>query len=128
MGLADIIRNGVAIAKRTTADLQVPVTYYAWTGVDGYNKPTFAAAQELMAIVDFRQRRRRLADGTEIVQTATVTFVQPLTANGASGRREPIDPRDKIVLPNGHVGPILEVSGPVDPATSLPYLVDVMLG
>ncbi len=43
-------------------------------------------------------------------------------------RQNPIDPRDKIVLPDGTTGPIVDVSGFVDQSTNLPYFSDVSLG
>jgi hypothetical protein len=66
--------------------------------------------------------------GAEVLQIATVTIIGPVAANGADERREPVDPRDRITLPNGFSGPILDVGGVVDPDTGSPYSVQVILG
>ena len=59
---------------------------------------------------------------------AKVTILQPITANGTSGRTEPVDPRDKVTLPDGTVGPILDVAGLVNPDTGYPYMFEIWLG
>jgi hypothetical protein len=71
---------------------------------------------------------RRMANGQEVMQRATVTFIGPVTANGAVDRQEPIDPRDKITLPDGSTGSILSIEGVADPSTSYPYMFVVALG
>ncbi len=128
MGLDDILRNGIALAHRITGDLQVQVQHSAWIGTDVYGKNTYAAAVDRRAIVDYKQRLTRQLNGQEIVQVATITFLEPIEDNGAEGRREPVDTRDRMVLPNGQTGPIVEVSGPMDPNTSNPYMLTVGLG
>lgn len=128
MGLADTIRAAVATANAITGDLQVVVKHSAWVGVDGFSKPSFAKAVERPALVEFNQRMVRQVNGQEVLQVARVMFLEPIHPNGADGRREPIDPRDKIVLPNGFVGPILEVSGFVDSGTDRPFFYEVALG
>jgi hypothetical protein len=75
-----------------------------------------------------RQVQRKLPDGREVVHRATLMFTQPVAANGAEGRREPIDPRDRITLPSGFAGVIIDVRGPVDPLTDAPYVLRVELG
>ena len=70
----------------------------------------------------------RTSTGADVVVRASVTFLTPLTANGAETRTEPIDPRDKIILPDGTTGPIVNISGPVDPDTGAPFLFEVLLG
>lgn len=128
MGYDSVLRNGIATINRATASLHVAVTHEAWIADDTYSKPTFDDPVTRMAIVTMRQRSRRLPDGREIVQRATVLFVGPVEANGASGRREPVDPRDRITLPSGFTGPVLDVEGVVDPETGGPYTVKVTLG
>jgi hypothetical protein len=128
MALDSILRSGVALANRMTGSLQAVVTHEAWTGTDTFNKPTYATAVSRPAIVDLNQRRSIERDGTVIVSRASITFLSPIAANGASGRREPIDPRDRLTLPDGTTGPILEVAGAVDPTTGYPYAPTVALG
>ena len=128
MGLDSVVRSVVATANSVTASLQATVQHAAWTGNQQDGTDSFATAVPLQALVEFKQRLRRLPTGREVLQQAELTFIGPVTANGASGRREPIDPRDQITLPNGYTGPILDVQGLVDPSTSAPYLVQVVLG
>lgn len=128
MGLDATVRAAIATISTATADLQATVAHAAWTGKDGYNKPTFAVAVNRQALVEMKQRLRRLPNGQEVLQQAAVTFIGPISANGATGRREPVDPRDTITLPNGYSGPILNVEGLIDPTTNRPFMVQVWLG
>jgi hypothetical protein len=128
MGLANTIRKGVAIANSATKDLQVEIIFYAWIGSDADGKPKYDTPIGILALVEEKQHNRRLGVGQEIFPKASLTILSPLTANGALGRHEPIDPRDKFILPNGSTGPILDVKGMIDPKTKLPYLHEVTLG
>lgn len=128
MSLDAIVRSGLATAARVTANLQVTVTHEAWTGVDGYGKPTFSRARCVRAIVEQRQRAMRSRSGEVIFTRASVLILEPLAPNGARGRVEPIDPRDRVTLPDGTTGPIVDVNGLVDPSTDAPYYAEVWIG
>jgi len=130
VSLADIVRTGISIANTITEDgeLQCDVTLEAWTGSDSHGAPTYAAAVTIPALVEMKNRLVRLKNGEEVASKARVTFLRPVTANGATGRREPIDPRDKITLPDSETGPILDVEGLFDSSTSAPYMLSVYLG
>jgi hypothetical protein len=128
MGFDDLVRDGIALATTLTSDLQDNVVLSRWTGVDGYNKPTYADPVTHPALIENKQRQIRLPGG-EVIQSRTkVTFLHPMTAHGAAKRKEPLDPRDKIVLPDGRTGPILDVKGLIDPSTGFPYMIEVFLG
>ena len=127
MGLAEVIRGGVRIANGITSGLQVVVEHEAWVGQDSYGKPQFATAVARPALVEAKQRMRRMTNGQEVLQLASITFLQMPEANGAEGRREPIDPRDRLTLPDGITGPIIDVSGMTDPGTDAAYLLEVAL-
>lgn len=131
MKIAGIVRKMIAVADRATAtDLQVTVQHYAWIG-DGttYSEPLYDDPVPRLALVELRQRNYRSADGKDIVQRARITFLRPIDANGADERREPIDTRDKILLPNDYTGPIVDVIGGLDNNFSdSPYLLEVVLG
>ena len=129
--MSTLVSSLIAVADNLTTSmgLQASVTHYAWTANGStYGEPTYATGVARNAIVEMKQRLRRLAGGQEVLQQASVTFPRPITANGATGRREPIDPRDKIVLPNGYTGPILSVEGLENPDTTAPYMLEVILG
>jgi hypothetical protein len=131
MGLGSVIRNAVANVDAITGGedgLQVSITHRAWTARDKYNKPTYASAVTRKAVMKSLQRMIRTTGGQEVLARASLTFLTPITANGAEGRREPVDPRDLITLPDGTTGPILDVTGTVDPETDAPYALKVILG
>jgi len=128
MALDDIIRSSVAIADNVTKSLQVNVSHFAWIADNDFSQPDYSPEIIRKAIVEYAQRLRKTGDGQEIMQQASILFVGPIRADGAVDRREPIDPRDKIILPNGYTGPILSVEGVVDPDTNSLYTVEVILG
>lgn len=128
MGLDGVLRKGVAVAARTTRSLQLDVTLERWTGSDGRGGKTLASPIKVRAIVDRTHRTVRSATGQEVLSTVKLTILTPLAKQGASGRQEPIDPRDVITLPDGTTSPILDVRGVLDPTTRAPYATDVFLG
>jgi hypothetical protein len=118
MGLDAIVRRAVAKANTITASLQVEVTHEARTGQDTYGAPTFAAAVARPAIVERKQKLIRDTNGQERLSQHKVTFLQPVT----------LDVRDRITLPDGTTGPILDIAGLVDAGTNAPYYAEVLLG
>jgi hypothetical protein len=131
MGLGSILRNGVATANRITGatdGLQGECKHYAWTGQDGYGKPTYASVKKFSAVVNRKQVPVRTATGEVLLSRAQLTILQPLTAQGADERTEPIDLRDKIRLPDSDLDcKILDVQGVIDPSTGLPFGHEVFL-
>ena len=125
MALADIVRGAVAIANNVTSSLQVIVMHEPWMGSDKYGKPIYDHPVPRPAMVD---RKTASIGGQQIVQNTSVTFICPINPHGAANRQEPLDPRDRITLPDGWTGPIVNVNGPVDPLTGMPYLYQVSLG
>lgn len=128
MALNDIIRKGVATAKSVTKSLQADVTLEAWTGNDGVGGSTFASAVTFPALVERKQKMIRTSTGEQALSTHSVLFIGPVDDNGADGRQEPIDPRDKITLPDGTTGKIVGVETVVDPATGAGYYQQVWMG
>jgi hypothetical protein len=59
---------------------------------------------------------------------ATVSILQPVAPNTATGRRNPIDPRDEVLLPSGQRCKIIPVEGLVDSGTSAAYYHVLRLG
>lgn len=129
MTLASVVRRAVAKADRLTRSLQAQVDHVAWTGQDGNTKPTYASAVKRSAIIEQGPVPFRTAEGETIAVKAVVHILETVEANGASDRKEPIDPRDRITLPDGTVGaPIMGAEGVVDPSTGKPYMYTVALG
>ena len=96
-GLDSLVRQTVSIVGAVTQSLQATVTHNAWVSnsSDGYVTPTFASTS-YRAVVQWRQRRITTDTGRVVDQVAEVVFIQPIPANGATGRKEPIDPRDTM--------------------------------
>lgn len=132
MNVAGAIRRATRIAKAVTTTVRADVTLEAWTGQGGTGTPTYADAVTLSALVFEGPRPFRTALGETVTVKALLYILEPVTANGTTGRREPIDPRDKITLPSGIVGaPIEGVPGDgnaVDPETGASYFHAVGLG
>jgi hypothetical protein len=128
LNLDSLIREVVGIADNITGSLQDTIQYSAWIGYDDFNKPIYDSAIVMSAAIEEKQYDRRLPDGSIITQRATIQITRPIKPNGAVDRREPVDPRDKIVLPNGYTGPILFVDGMGDPDTHAPYAYEIVLG
>lgn len=95
--------GAVAAADTATADLglQVEVSHEAWSGKDGYGKPTYAAAVTRSALVQEGTNQVRLVSGETITTRACISFLRPVA----------VDPRDRITLPSGYTGPIVDNVG-----------------
>lgn len=128
MALDTLIRRGVATADRLTASLQPEVTHEAWTGQSVSGAATYAAGVNRSALIEQKQRLHRAGNGREVVTKAKITILRPVAPNGAAGRTEPIDARDRFTLPDGSTGPIVDIEGFTDAGTGLPYFAEVWLG
>jgi len=118
----------VALANKITDPLQVTVQHHPWVSDNTAGEPQFGDPVARRALVERKRRLIRTEERRELIMVTLVTFIGPVTANGSPNRDEPIDPRDKVVLPDGTTGPILDVQGLLDPLTSRPYLYEVALG
>jgi len=130
MGLDSLVRSGIALAKTMTNDLQAAVTLERWTGQDRTTKPTYAPGILVQALIEPDTRKVVNADGSSIVLVSRITILGPLDdlVGSQAGRTEPIDPRDKITLPDGTTCPIHRIDGVlIDPVTSAPYMLMVSL-
>ena len=129
MMLDDIIRDVVALADSVSTPLRADITLEAWTGsATSGAAPTYAAAVTIPAIVDQSSDAFRSAAGETLAVKGVIRILRPVAANGSDNRKEPIDPRDRITLPDGTVGtPIMGVGGLVDPSTGKPYTYTVGL-
>jgi hypothetical protein len=120
MGLADIVRSGVAIADSLTSDLQKDVTHYLYSEatVDSYGKVTWGSPHTRKAVVEPKRRLVRNAEGHDVLTNTKLTFPRPVLVN----------PRDRIVMYDGTEAPIVAVSGAVDDSsTGQGYIAEVYL-
>ena len=128
MSFNKLIAQGVAIANSLTESLQANVTHEPWIDSGANGQPIFDSAVSRPAVVSYNRTLIRTTEGEQVMQSATGMFLDLIEAHGAEGRREPVDPRDRITLPDGYKGPIVNVRGPVDPDTNAPYFLEVALG
>lgn len=129
MAFDTLIRNGIALADSLTAvSLQPTIQHAAWAGQDRFGAATYATTANIDALVEYKNRLHQTADGRIVQTQAKITILRPLTPNGATGRKEPIDPRDKITLPDGSIGPIVDVEGFIDPTINRPYMLEIWIG
>lgn len=128
MGFADLIRSGVALANTLTGDLQASVTHHAWIAQTGFGEDTFADPVTRPALVDRTVTERYTQSGRLVQTLATLTFLEPIPANGAAGRTEPVDPRDRFVLDDGTTAPVVEVKAFEDAGTQTPFVNVITLG
>lgn len=121
-GLAAVIASAVETARAATESLQVDVVHEAWVGEDASGR-LYAEPISRKALVQEGAILHSMPDGHTVTLKARLSFVGPMEPNGAEGRQEPIDPRDKITLASGLTGEILELPGAMlNPLTGRPYL------
>jgi hypothetical protein len=129
MGLDDIVRAGVRTIHGITRDLQAPVTIQPWIGQDVHGEAKYDLPGTLYtAIVDTREQQKKDILGNMVSIRALVIILVPVPPHGAPGRREPIDPRDKVILPDGSSGTIVGIAGFIDGGTSKPYFHEIWIG
>lgn len=127
MSLLDVVRSAVAVADGVTRPLQATVSYERYTGSDAYGTQVFAAPVSLRAVVDWRQKQLRTTSGILSVSRASVMFLDIAALVAATGGAG-ISDEDKITLPDGTTGPILDMSGFIDAGTGHPIATEVFLG
>lgn len=130
MGLDGLLRDGIQIINRLTSDLQVYVHHYAWVGQDGMGDEDYAdSPHKLKAIVEPMHQQRHEVNGRVLRIKCKVTILEAIPDTFITQPRDnPIDHRDKIVLPDGSTGPIVENPGMLDPTTNKPYFAEILLG
>jgi hypothetical protein len=119
MGLAEVLRGGVALADRLTASLQATVSHEAWSGNNADGEATYAAPVNRQAIVEEGRRPRALANGDVVVVKAHILFLRPTA----------VDARDRFTTPSGVTGPIVDTDHVMnDPAALAGYYAGVWIG
>jgi len=115
MGLLD---SAVAIADKITQGLglQAVVSHQAVTSIEGDGNRVYAAAVLRPAVVVKKQRLVKTTSGEMVMSQAYITFLNPVV----------IGQYDRITLPDGTTGPILNTEGFI--ASVNPILTEVYLG
>jgi hypothetical protein len=128
MGLLDTLRSGIKTADKILKPLQSTVSYQRVTARDAYGAPsTFASAVSLKAIVDFRAVPVRDKEGTVVYSSAVLTFLDPAAVVSVTNG-DGVDTDDIFVLADGTTGKVLSIGGFMDPGTTKPIPLTVMLG
>jgi hypothetical protein len=109
---------GVGIANSVTESLQATIQHEVWASQTSRGEQTYAAAVPRKAIVSTKARTFRRRDGEVVTQIARITFLEPIL----------IGPRDRITLPDGKTGPLLDAGGFVDPDAAAAYVTVVAIG
>jgi hypothetical protein len=119
VSLLDIVRAGVAVANKVTAPLQAAVAWEAYTGEDGRGARTYAASRNVPALVEMKQQLVKTAEGDMTPSRASITFLDPTIL---------LTNQDRITLPDGTTGPIIERMGLVDAKTGRPVMTQIFIG
>jgi hypothetical protein len=123
MAIRAALITGIKLVSQQVDDVKVPVSFQAWIGDDGKGGDAYAAAVTVRPVVSRKVRTIR-TEGGQFAQTlATLTFVDkvaPTTAQAGKTRRQPFDPRDLFVLPDGATAPVIDIGGPADPKAVIP--------
>ncbi len=128
-GLADLAQSLIAsVASLLAADFKANVTQKPWVSATGDGDEGYDTTVTLKALVDRTVKQYYTGDGKLVQTMARLTFLDVIPANGASGRREPIDPRDILTLDDGATAPIVEIPQFENPATGAPFIIEVVLG
>lgn len=124
---AEILRSGIRIANTLTKGVQSTIIHEPWIGQEVHGDDEYDLPVELLAVIE--RTNKVITQGDEQVTIAAIlTFVGDIEPNGAPGRREPIDPRDRITLPDGFTGPVVDIKGVTDPGTNRGFTTEVLLG
>lgn len=125
MSLADSIRDAVGVVHSYTADLQVEIQIEPWMGppITFGGPDQFAGPIFPKGFVQEGEVHHKRANGQAITTRAKVAFLGPVPPNGAPGRQEPIDPRDRVTLPSGLSGHLVQLPDVMtNPQTGQPYV------
>lgn len=117
--IEDLAAEMVDIARSITLEggVLVDVAHEPWIGLTGspHGVPEYGAVSVIPALVDHGMKNVVDANGQLLPIKARVYFLEPIepysTAHPwVTERKEPIDPRDRITLPDGQ-NSILDVAG-----------------
>lgn len=125
---APILRLGIKIADSLTKGVQSYAVLEPWLEQSVHGDDVYGLPVPIQCIVD-RTNKMIEHGGEQITVGATLTVIGDIQPNGATGRREPIDPRDRITLPDGFTGPVISSPNSViDPSTNRGFIHEIMLG
>lgn len=116
-----ILSDAIGIVDSVTQSLklQCDVSHESFESETGKGVRTYGDPVTRLAVVDLTRKQIQAGNGQLLVVVATVIFPRPTL----------IDLRDRITLPNGLTGPIInDPNAVVDPETNRAFLNEVKLG
>lgn len=117
--MLDIVRSGVAIANKLTADVQADVMHESFLGQTVKGDRQYSAPVSRPAIVQMKQKSVLTASGELTMSNAQIVILDPTVV---------ITDDDRFTLPDGTTQPIIRRAGFVDRGTGLPILTEIFLG
>jgi hypothetical protein len=131
MALADLIRQGIALANQQTQGTQVALWHWSATGSNEFGKVEYEPAERRTAIVEQASRVFRGTDGKDRVSETKVTILSQVTVTTDDAFAVIEAGLDPLVpgpdQPANVMGQILDVKGLLDP-TGQPYMVEIWMG
>lgn len=130
LNLPRIISGAVSIAHSITESIQDTITILQWNGNDQWGNPSTAyTSVQVLALIEQKvESKFEKATGRVIQTQAKLTILEPIPVNNTAGRINPIDNRDKVVLPDGSTGPVYRPEGLINPDTNAPFLIELWIG
>jgi len=130
VGFDSIVREAIEIIDGEVKDLEEPVRHWRCVRVSPTGAKVMAPGDPIvhMAIVERNPKIHYRRDGITLPVKARIIILKPFAPEGTAGRSEPVDVRDEFVLRDGLTGPVLENPGLIDPSTSRPYFLEVLIG
>lgn len=128
----NVLEAGIKVLDSLIPGVKTTFLLEQFTGVDANGDETYAAPiDDIDAVVDYTNKVT-LRNGQMVSISATLTILKPIPFNNTltdPPRRNPIDPRDRITLPDGTTGKILSVPGAVNnPSTGTGFIQVVEIG
>ena len=130
MALIDILRTGVRIADNVISKqgkVTSDVTYERYLSSTGHGVKSYASPVKIKMTVDWARKQVRTETGvlsvTRVVLIAldSKEVLAKTSGNGFSTE-------DRFTMADGTTGPVLDLSGFVDPGTGIPLATEVLLG
>lgn len=132
MALVDALRSGIKVASKILDSFKCSTQFYAAIGQTGSGAITYANPVTVRAIVDLSRRERKTSAGGLVMTDGVLTVldrIEDTSPNTGFDRKQPVDTRDKFVLPDGTTGSqLLEGKSTLDAATARGFINELLLG
>jgi hypothetical protein len=127
VSLRDVVKTVVGLVDKVVKPLEPVVSFERYLGESGDGGVTYAAAVPLHAIVEWKSAQVRTPTGVLTVSRTSVLFLNIAELSAATAG-EGVDDLDRITLPDGTSGPILDLGGFIDAGTGHPFATEAFLG